>query len=299
MLIKFFQVFILLVAVNVFAFDTTKDFKGFVNIGVKELYVDYLAPVAGRPTVVLLNGLTYETTAWDKMTAAMKKKGLGVVRYDMDGMGKTLAKYGVKMEPYAYSDQVLDLNHLLKTLNIPLPYNLVGLSYGGGIAAAYSFKFPETVGKAILMAPYTEALQQQDQWIKSQIWSTRLQFPYNPYSDEQLYDYFLKQICYTTYPNAEPSVLTSPYKLEAVFRMTQGIRKFRVVEEVNRFPKKSVYLVIAEKDQYIPREVLETFWTAIPAYAKVEKILIKNSEHKMPEAQPQESANVVDRIVSN
>ena len=228
----------------------------------------------------------------------MKKKGLGVVRYDMEGMGKTLSRYGVKMEPYAYTDQVLDLNQLLTAIEIPLPYNLVGLSYGGGIAAAYSFKVPETVGKAILMAPYTEALQQQDQWIKSQIWSTRAQFPFNPYSDEQLYDYFLKQICYMTYPTAEPSVLSSPYKLEAVFRMTQGIRKFRVVEEVNRFPKKSVYLIIAEKDQYIPRDVLEKFWAAIPASVKVEKIILKNSEHKMPEAQPEESADTVDRIVS-
>ncbi len=297
MLIKLLQVVLVLVSTKVFAVDLRANYQGFVDIGSKELYVDYLAPVKGKPTVILLNGLTNEVAAWDKMTELLKVKGFGVLRYDMDGMGRTLAKYGVRQEPYAYSDQVIDLNNLLQVLAIRAPYNLVGLSYGGGIAAAYTAKYPKKVTKAILMAPYTEALQQQDQWIKSQIWVTRIQFPYNPYSDEQLYDYFLRQICYATYPTAEPSVLSSPYKLEAVFRMTQGIRKYRVVEDAELFPKKSIYLVIAENDQYIPRQILETFWTAIPAAARAEKFIIKNSEHKMSEAKPQESADLIERIV--
>lgn len=280
------------------AFELSNDFKGFVDIGTKELYVEYAAPAAGRPTVVLLNGLTYSTTQWQKMTDALVKKGLGVLRYDMDGMGKTLLKYGVKNEPYAYGDQALDLNSLLKVLRIQAPYNLVGLSYGGGIGAAYTFKFPKKVSKLVLIAPYTEALLQQDQWIKSQIWVTRIHFPYNPYSDDQLYDYFLKQIVYTTYPSVEPIVLENPYKLEAVYRMTQGIRKFRVLDDAKLFPAKSVYLVIADKDQYIKRDVIEAFWKEIPAAAKAERIYVKDSEHKIPEAKPEVMAQIVDRIVS-
>lgn len=289
---------VLAVSTNLFAFDANKNFKGFVSIGSKELYVDYLAPKIGRPTIVILNGLTYSTLQWEVMTFFLKDKGLGVVRYDMDGQGQTLLKYGFKSEPYAYTDQILDLDKLLSVMSIQAPYNLAGLSYGGGIAAAYGFKYPEKVKNLILMAPYTQPLQQQDQWIKSQIWSTRIQFPYNPYSDEQLYDYFLRQICYTTYPSVEPIVLENPYKLEGVFRMTQGIRKFNVIEEVNKFPKKSVYLVIAKNDQYIPAEVLENFWNAIPDSAKVEKIYVENSEHKIPEAKPKIAAEIVDRIIS-
>lgn len=294
---KFFPILVLVLSTNIFAAESRR-FQGFINIGTKELYVDYLEAQPNRPIVVLLNGLTYSTTDWEKMTVALKKRGLGVIRYDMDGMGKTLLKYGVKMEPYAYTDQVLDLSNLLKVLKVPTPYNLVGLSYGGGIAAAFAAKFPKLTGKAILMAPYTEALKQQDDWIKSQIWATRLQFPYNPYSDEQLYDYFLKQIVYTTYPSAEPSVLDNAYKLEAVFRMTQGIRKFRVVDDVQTFPRQSMYLLIARNDQYIKREVLEAFWNAIPVSARAEKIYVENSEHKIPEAQPEMAAEIVDRIVT-
>lgn len=280
-------------------FDLSSDFRGFINIGNKELYVDYVAPKNNQPTVVLLNGLTYSTVQWAKMASFLKNRGAGILMYDMDGMGQTLLKYGVKTEPYFYMDQVDDLDNLLSVLNIPRPYNIAGLSYGGGILAGYLAKYPRRVQHAIFMAPYTQALEQQDQWIKSQIWATRQMFPYNKYSDDQLYDYFLRQICYSTYPVAEPIVLENPLKLEGVFRMTQGIRKFKVIDVVDKFPSDSVYLLIAENDQYIPRHVLTEFWDAIPKRAKVSMTIAPNSEHKIPEAQPEFAAKYIYNIIKN
>ncbi len=210
MLIKFTVVFVLAVSARAFAFDLDTDFQGFIDIGSKELYVDYMAPAKDRPTVILLNGLTYSTVQWDKMTASLKDVGLGVVRYDMDGMGQTLLKYGLPNQPIAYMDQVTDLDALLKKLKLKGPFNIVGLSYGGAIAAEYAARFPKKIENLILMAPYTEALEKQDTWIKEQVALTRLQFPLNPYSDDAIYDYFLKQICFTTYPLVEPIVLENP-----------------------------------------------------------------------------------------
>lgn len=280
-------------------YNMASDFTGFVSINSKkQLYVEYLAPQAGRPTVVLLNGLTYSTRQWDAMTVFLKKAGLGVVRYDMSGMGQTLLKYKGQLAPYKYTDQVSELDQLLTVLQVPKPYNLVGLSYGGGIAAAYTIQFPNNIKNAILMAPYTAALAKQDDWIKSQISMTRIMYPFNMYSDDDLYDYFLKQICYTTYPLVEPIVLENPYKLEATFRLTQGIRKFELIKYVHLFPAHSIHLVIAEKDQYIPQEVLNNFWNAIPLAARASLTYVANSEHKMPEAVPEKSASLVDLIVS-
>lgn len=280
-------------------FNVVDDFNGFVSINAKkQLYVEYIAPQAGRPTVVLLNGLTYTTRQWDAMTVFLKKAGLGVVRYDMSGMGQTLLKYKTQYAPYKYTDQVLELNQLLTVLKISKPYNLVGLSYGGGIAAAYTIQYPNNIKNAILMAPYTAALAKQDDWIRSQINLTRVMYPFNAYSDDELYDYFLKEICYTTYPMVEPVVLENQYKLEAVFRMTQGIRKLELIKYVNLFPAHSIHLVIAEKDQYIPREVLTNFWNAIPVSARASLTILPKSEHKMPEAAPEKSASIVDSIVS-
>ncbi len=40
-------------------------------------------------------------------------------------------------------------------------------------------------------------------------------------SDDDLYDLFLHQIVYATYPQAEPIVLENPFKLEATYRLVQ------------------------------------------------------------------------------
>ncbi len=300
MLNKFFSFLVVAVSIRASAatFDLKSDYQGFVSIDTKELYVDYLAPKSGRPTVILLNGLTYSTVQWDKMVLTLKAKGLGVLRYDMYGMGKTLLKYGLPDSAIPYTEQVTDLHRLLNSIKMLPPYNVVGLSYGGGIAAVFAAKYPSTIQNVVMFAPYTQALEQQDTWIKKQVAMTRLQYPFNPYSDDAIYDYFLKEIVYTTYPSVEPIVLENPYKLEAVFRMTQGIRKLTVSDEVTTFPANSAYLVIAEKDQYIPQQVLEDFWLTLPPASRVEKIYVKDSEHKMPEAQPVVSAEIVDRIVS-
>lgn len=277
-------------------FNLKRDYKDFVSIESTDLFVDYSAPKDNKPTVVILNGLTYSTRQWDAMTFFLKKSGMGILRYDMSGMGQTLLRYGVRSSPYFYTEQVLELNQLLKKLKVPKPYNLVGLSYGGGIALAYAQQYPANINKIVAMAPYTAPLEGQDSWIKQQIAVTRSMFPYNPASNDELYDYFLKQIVYSSYPALEPIVLENPIKLEATFRLTQGIRKFSALENIDRLPDHSVYLVIAENDQYIPAGILDSFWEEIPERARIEKIIVQNSEHKIPEAVPADAANLIKNI---
>ncbi len=280
------------------ASHTSSGQKGFVSIGTnRELYVDWSYAQPGQATVVLLNGLTYSTKDWDKFSEALIAKGVGVLRYDPVGMGQTLLKYAPILAPIKIEDQAKDLNRLLKKLQVPTPYNLVGLSYGGGLAFAYADQFKETIGNLIAMSPFTEPLASQDQWIKSQVWYTRQMQPWNPYSDDDLYDYFLKQIVYTTYPSAEPSVLENPFKLEGVFRMAQGIRHFLSSSSYLLLPAKSLHLMIAGKDQYIPRDILEGFWNKSSAASRATKVIVNGSEHKIPEAVPAFAASWVKLIV--
>ncbi|KHD87393.1 MAG: lysophospholipase [Bdellovibrio sp. ArHS] len=273
-------------------------FKGFVALSAqKELFVDYVPAQGKQPTVVLINGLTYSTRQWNGFTEALLAKGVGVLRYDPIGQGQTLLKYAPVMAPIPYQDQIVDLKSLLEKMNIKGPYNLVGLSYGGGIAAGFAAAYPTLVKNLVLMAPFTRPLDGTDNWIKAQIWATRQIFPFNKMSDDDLYDYYLHQIVYATYPQAEPIVLENPFKLEATYRLVQGIRKARPIDLTHLIPARSLHLMIARQDQYISTSVLDEYWDAVPEEARASRLYVNGSEHKMVEAVPNFTAAWVYEIV--
>ena len=127
---------------------------------------------------------------------------------------------------------------------------------------------------------------------------TRTFQPWNTATDAELYSFFLKMIVYGQYPLTEPIVLEHPYKLENVFRMTEGTKSFRASDYVARLPAGKVHLMVADKDQYIPAPILDAFWTSIPKAARASRIFVENSEHKIPEAMPHFSAEWIKLIIA-
>lgn len=276
-----------------------KEYKGFVALNPqKELFVDYVPPKKNQPTVILINGLTYSTRQWESFVQPLLARGVGVLRYDPIGQGQTLLKYAPILAPIPYQDQITDLKELLEKMNIKGPYNLVGLSYGGGIAAGFAAAYPNLVKNLIMMAPFTRPLDGTDNWIKAQIWATRQIFPFNKMSDDDLYDYYLHQIVYATYPQAEPIVLENPFKLEATYRLVQGIRKARPIDYTDTIPPHALHLMIARQDQYVATSVLEEYWDAVPLQARASRLYINGSEHKMVEAVPNFTAAWVYEIIA-
>lgn len=270
---------------------------GLVEINKKKLYVEYTKPVGKNPTVVLVNGLTYSTHNWMRTTQYLLSHGLGVVSFDMAGMGLTLLSNPLPTKAVLFSDQVADLRALLKGLKIKAPYNLVGLSYGGGIIAAFAARYPQDVGNVIMLNPYTEFLETQKNWIKDQISNTRYMFPQNKATDEELTDYFIRQLVYTTYPSAEISSLENPFKLEGITRLVQGIRMYQPIEETRSLPAKSLHLVISERDQYIPQNIYAKYWNAVPTRSRANLTYVMYSEHKLPEAFARFTAQYIKGVV--
>jgi pimeloyl-ACP methyl ester carboxylesterase len=204
----------------------------------------------------------------------------------MIGMGETLLK-GKLPVTYAipYTAQLEQLKALLDHYHLS-KVTLAGLSYGGGIGIAFTTTYPTRVQSLLVMAPFTEALKGMDQWIRQQVAYTRITFPLNPATDDELYDYFLRQFIYTYYPSLEPSVLENSYKLEAVYRMVQGIRHYPTLADSAHLPPHSVHLIVAKQDQYIEKEVHDRFWQAVPPAARMSRVDVNHSEHKIPESAP-------------
>lgn len=270
---------------------------GFVSLKTgRQVYVKTEIGERSQPTIVLVNGLTYNLDAWDAFAKALAKYKFNVVRFDMVGQGKVLSKTGPVREPISYESQVDDVQAMLEVLKLTR-VTTVGLSYGGAIAVAHASKYPAHVEKVIAMAPYTEALRAQDLMIQQQVLATRFMFPFNPASDDELYDFFLYQIVNATYPFAEPSILNQPNKLDATFRMVQGIRKLKLGHLVSNLVVPT-HLVQAENDQYIEDAALEEFWQSIPPSQAVSRSVIADSEHKIPEARPVVAAAWLKEIIA-
>ena len=289
--------FIVATPTNAFA-ATTPSQKGFVRISAdRELYIDYQKAAPGRPTVVLLNGLTYETTSWDSFVRELQGDGIGILRYDPMGMGQTLLKYGTPKAAIHYRDQVVDLAKLMDALHLAQPVHILGLSYGGALAIEFGHEFPDRVASLIIMAPFVAPIAQQDKLIQMQIQQTRLMNPWNTASNDELYDYFLYWNIVSTYPMAEPSSVSNPYKLESIFRMVQGIRKFLAADVAKFQPNVGVNLMIARQDQYIENSVHDAYWNLLAPGTQTSRLYIQGSEHKIPEAVPHFSAQWVRRIL--
>ncbi len=280
-------------------FAQAAESKGeFVTVGRgQQVWVEWTEPKQGKPVLVLLNGLTYSTKNWNDLSRALEPSGFGILRYDMKGMGKTMLNGPLPVNySVTWQDQVKVLKSLLGKLKLKRVH-LVGLSYGGGIAAGFSNAYPEMVASTILLAPFTEPLPSMDSWIRQQVALTRIAQPWNPSTDDELYDFFLKNFIYSTYPAAEPNVLENPWKLEAIFRMVQGIRKLDAKKETENLKPRSVYLVVAKEDQYIPRGVMDAYWEAVPSRARASRVIASWTEHKIPEAVPQFTAGLIRLLV--
>jgi len=258
--------------------------SGHLSISGEKIFLRYKKAASGEPTFVMLNGLTYTTKDWQKFSHSLKNRfpKAGVLLLDLRGMGETLLAGRIPVDyEISHTAQVALLRKVVQKLEIERLI-LVGFSYGGGIASAYQKQFP--VEKVFLLAPFTEALEDQDRFIRSQVQGNRFAFPFNPASDDDLYDYFLKNFIYAMYPVAEPSVLENPYRLEAIFRLAQGIRKYKV--DPKGFSPGSVHLLIANQDQYVPKKTLVKFWDSLPTRSRGSRIDISTTGHKIPETSP-------------
>jgi pimeloyl-ACP methyl ester carboxylesterase len=294
---KFF-LFCFLFAFHSLGFSATPDFQGLVELSNNQkIYAVHYKAAAGQPTVVLVNGLTYTTKAWTKMVEGLVGHDFGVLSYDARGMGKTLEASGPVKTAIPVETQADDLALLLNHFELSQA-QLVGFSYGGALTTAFAAKYPERVEKLILIAPYVKPLKQQDDQLNQKVRMHRFFYPWDKRSDDEVYDLYLQQLVYTQYPIAEPMLNEHPWRTEAVFHLVQGVRKFKTLEAVTKLPAGKVHLIVAEKDQYVPKADHEELWKTLTATQKLSRTTVLGSEHKVPEAVPAFAAALVRELVT-
>jgi pimeloyl-ACP methyl ester carboxylesterase len=98
---------------------------------------------SGEP-LVLLHAAVADCRQWDANAGAFASR-YRVIRYDMQGFGKTPAAE----QPRRRADE---LRELLETINVSRAH-LVGVSNGGSAAIDFAVLYPEMVGALVAVAP--------------------------------------------------------------------------------------------------------------------------------------------------
>lgn len=270
-----------------FADGSNKNFSGLTKLkSGNEIFVDYSVAKEGMPTVVFVNGLTFTTRDYYVTAHLLIDQGYGVLLYDPTGMGQTLLANPMPKDPIKVTSQTAELDEVMSNLNVPAPYNLFGLSYGGGILTAYATTYPDKVKTLMMLSPYTEVIDASKSLILNQIKQTRVLFPYNKATDEELANYFIRQFVYQTYPILEPVVLENPYKLEGIAKLVQGITPYRPIDDAVKLPAGSVHMMIGAADEYVKKPVYDDFWKVVAPAAKCSYTSVDDSKHKISSIYP-------------
>jgi pimeloyl-ACP methyl ester carboxylesterase len=102
----------------------------------------------GKP-VILIHGFSVPYFIYDPTFEFLQQEGFHVLRYDLFGRGFSDRPY----TNYNLDLFLKQLADLLDALRITRPVNLIGLSTGGPIAAAFTVRHPQQVDKLVLIDP--------------------------------------------------------------------------------------------------------------------------------------------------
>jgi pimeloyl-ACP methyl ester carboxylesterase len=111
-----------------------------------------LSGSADAPVVVLIHGGTIPFYAWDAQVTPLVDAGFRVLRYTQFGRGYS-DRPDVDYDRALYQRQLEDL---LDALHIDRPVVLVGVSFGGAIAATFAEAHPDRVERMVLVAPVVD-----------------------------------------------------------------------------------------------------------------------------------------------
>lgn len=139
--------------------------EGFLAKGSARLY--YQTGGQGVP-VVFLHGFGLDARMWEPQVEPLAQS-FRVIRYDLRGYGRsslpvTWFRGEGRVEPYAQTDDLLELLHHLEAL----PAHLVGLSMGGQLALRFALTHPQAVRSLVLadsaLDGYRWSVAWQERW---------------------------------------------------------------------------------------------------------------------------------------
>lgn len=109
---------------------------------------------AGSAAVVFESGLGEDATTWSKVVPAIAKMAT-TVTYDRPGLGTSAATTRKRDA----TTMAADLHEILRALDVPPPYLLVGHSLGGLVIRVFAHTYPSETAALVFVDPVPEGLE--------------------------------------------------------------------------------------------------------------------------------------------
>lgn len=260
------------------------------------------------PVVVLLNGLIYETKRWNPVADALAGLGLTVVKMSFSAQPESLRLLKNKETPsflnrgLELSTLADDVKQVLDHHQIRRPITLVGLSYGGAVAAEFAKIYPEKIENLLLLSPLVVPLDTYNPasaplhamlgtvrfwednscamygWVNPWFCSAK-DFWYDSFYSF-FYESYLNLRIAETPKGIEPAI----YK-KAVFQLIRAVRDFNLKTEAAHL--KNVHLVIAEGDDVNLKSDQRKTWLLVPENERRSLAEFVGVVHALPDEAPE------------
>ncbi|MEG4506505.1 alpha/beta hydrolase [Microcoleus sp. F6_B4] len=251
----------------------------------------YLDIGCGRP-LLMLHGFFGEKTCWLPLIELLQSQ-FRCISLDMLGFGES-SKPEIR---YDVAVEVAFVRQVVEQLNIE-PCCIIGHSFGGWVASAYSLKYPNSVSSLVLAAPAgirDDSFCGQYDALRPLLWETpavdwALQLA-KPFASLAGKSEKLQQISgwrreLMSQPVARSFLMSRMRPEDAVDTVEKEIHKLQI----------PTLVIAADSDETIPLWHCQTYANEIPG---AELVIIANSTHGLPQTQAQIMAKLISKFLDN
>ncbi len=248
--------------------------------------------IGSGPPILMLHGFFGEKTCWLPLIELLQSQ-FRCISLDMLGFGessKPQIRYDVAVE-------VAFVRQVVEQLNIE-PCCIIGHSFGGWVASAYSLKYPNSVSSLVLAAPAgirDDSFCGQYDALRPLLWKTpvidwALELA-KPFANLTGKSDKLQEIAgwrkeLMSQPVARSFLMSRMRPEDAVDTVEKEIQKLQI----------PTLVIAAMGDETIPLWHCETYANEIPG---AELAIIPNATHGLPQTQAQIMAKLIGKFLNN
>jgi pimeloyl-ACP methyl ester carboxylesterase len=250
----------------------------------------YLDIGCGRP-LLMLHGFFGEKTCWLPLIELLQSQ-FRCISLDMLGFGES-SKPEVR---YDVAVEVAFVRQVVEQLNIE-PSCIIGHSFGGWVASAYSLKYPNAVSSLVLAAPAgirDDSFCGQYDALRPLLWET------------PAVDWALQLAkAFASLAGKSEKLQLSGWRRELMSQPVARaflMSRMRPEDAVDTVEKEihqlqiPTLVIAADSDETIPLWHCETYTNEIPG---AELVIIPNSTHGLQQTQAQIMAKLISKFLDN